>query len=151
MDWFVKAFLKSSLAWFATGVTLGLAMAVYPPLAVYRIAHLHLNLLGFVGQMIYGVSLHVVPRFFGHPIVYPRLAAAQFWLAQAGLVLLATGFALRVPGIGGASVLIASGATLSAAAAYCYIVNIWRTIDASSMRPLARGRPVPLQHQPQAD
>ena len=151
MDWFVKAFLKSSLVWFAAGVTLGLAMAVYPPLVVYRTAHLHLNLLGFVAQMIYGVSLHVVPRFFGHPIVHPRLAAAQFWLAQVGMILLATGFAMRIPGIGGANTLVASGAAFSAAAAYCYIVNIWRTIDASSMRPLARGRPVPLAHQPQAD
>ena len=151
MDWFVKAFLKSSLAWFAAGVTLGLAMAVYPPLAVYRIAHLHLNLLGFVAQMIYGVSLHVVPRFFGHPLVHPRLAEAQFWLAQAGLILLATGFALRVRGVTGAGALVAAGALLSASAAYCYIVNVWKTIDASSMRPLARGKPVPLAHQPQAD
>jgi len=151
MDWFVKAFLKSSLVWFGTGITLGLAMAVYPPLVVYRTAHLHLNLLGFVGQMIYGVSLHVVPRFFGHPLVHPRLAGAQFWLAQAGLVLLAGGFALRVPGIAGANASIAAGAVLSAAAAFCYIVNIWRTIDASTMRPLSRGRPVPLAHQPQAD
>lgn len=151
MDWFVKAFLKSSLVWFAAGVSLGLAMAVDPPLVVYRIAHLHLNLLGFVAQMIYGVSLHVVPRFFGHPLVHPRLAEAQFWLAQAGVVLLVTGFTFRVPGIAGSGALIMSGAALSAAAAYCYVVNVWRTIDASSMRPLARGRPVPLQHQSQAD
>ena len=151
MDWFVRAFLKSSLAWFAAGVTLGLAMALFPALAVYRTAHLHLNLLGFVAQMIYGVSLHVVPRFFGHPLVYPRLAGVQFWLAQAGLVLLAGGFAFRVPALPGATIMIAAGALLSSAAAFCYIVNVWRTIDASAMRPLARGKAVPMMHQPQAD
>mgnify|MGYP003342802645 CR=1 FL=1 len=30
MDWFVRAFLKASLAWFGAGVLLGLSMAVFP-------------------------------------------------------------------------------------------------------------------------
>lgn len=151
MDWFVRSFLKASLVWFALGVALGLAMAIDPALAVYRTAHLHINLLGFVGQMLYGVSLHVVPRFFGHPLVYPRLASAQFWLAQPGLALLAAGFALRVVGAPFAGTLVVSGAALSALAAACYIANIWSTINASSMKPLSHGKPVPLAHQPQAD
>jgi cbb3-type cytochrome oxidase subunit 1 len=151
VDWFVKAFLKSSLAWFAVGATLGLAMAIHPPFTVYRTVHLHINLLGFVGQMIYGVSLHVVPRFFGHPLVHPRLAAAQFWLAQPGLALLVAGFALRVHGSGIAEPLLVSGAILSTAAAGCYIVNLWATINASAMKPLSHGKPVPLAPQRQAD
>ncbi|MBI3504456.1 MAG: cbb3-type cytochrome c oxidase subunit I [Proteobacteria bacterium] len=149
MDWFVRAFIKSSLAWFAAGVTLGLAMAVYPPLTVYRTAHLHINLLGFVAQMIYGVALHVVPRFFGQPLVYRRLAEAQYWLAQGGLLTLAAGFAMRVPGVPGATALIVVGALSSAAAAYCFIFNVWRTIDASPMRAVMGrgGREVPLRPQ----
>jgi cbb3-type cytochrome oxidase subunit 1 len=150
VDWFVRAFIKSSLAWFGAGVTLGLAMAVYPPLAVYRIAHLHLNLLGFVVQMIYGVALHVVPRFFGQPLVYRRLAEAQYWLAQVGLLLLASGFALRVPAVPGATASIVVGALLSGAAAYCFIINLWLTINASPMRAVIGrgGREVPLRPQP---
>ena len=146
----MRAFIKSSLAWFGAGVTLGLAMAVYPPLAVFRTAHLHLNLLGFVAQMIYGVALHVVPRFFGQPLVYRRLAEAQYWLAQAGLVMLAGGFALRVPGMPGATALIGAGALASGAAAYAFIINLWRTINASPMQAvLGRGgRAVPLRPQP---
>ena len=151
MDWFVRSFLKASLVWLGAGIVLGVAMAIDPPLAAYRTAHLHINLLGFVGQMIYGVSLHVVPRFFGHPLVHPRLAEAQFWLAQPGLVLLAGGFALRVTGAGPAGAMIVLGAVLSSAAAACYIVNLWRTINASTIMPLSRGRPVPLARQPQAD
>ena len=149
MDWFVRAFIKSSLSWMGLGATLGLAMAVYPALVVYRTAHLHIMLLGFVAQMIYGVALHVVPRFFGHPLLHRRLAEAQFWLAQAGLGLLASGFALRVPGAVVSGALIDAGAAASAAAAYCFIVNVWRTIDASSVRPAGpRGRTVPLMPQP---
>lgn len=148
MDWFVRAFIKSSLAWFATGVTLGLAMVVYPPLAVYRVVHLHLNLLGFVAQMIYGVSLHVVPRFFGQPIVYRRLAEAQFWLAQPGLALLAGGFVLRVRGASGAEPMIIVGGAASALAAYFYIVNLWVTINASPMRVItSRGHSIPVVPQ----
>ena len=151
MDWFVRAFLKAGLAWFAAGAALGLAMAIHPPLAVYRTAHLHINLLGFVGQMIYGVSLHVVPRFFGHPLVHPRLAALQFWLAQPGLALLAGGFALRVRGVALAEPAIMAGAVLSAASAGFYIVNLWATINASVMKPLSQAKKLPLAHQPQAD
>ncbi len=53
MDWFVNAFLKASLAWLAAGVSLGVAMAVHPAWAIYRAAHLHMNLLGFVAMMIF--------------------------------------------------------------------------------------------------
>jgi hypothetical protein len=52
MDWFVKAFLKASVAWLAIGVTLGVAMAVHPAFIIYRPAHVHMNLLGFVTMMI---------------------------------------------------------------------------------------------------
>src|SRR3990170_639179 len=130
MDWFVRAFIKSSLVWLATGVTLGLAMAVYPPLAVYRVAHLHLNLLGFVAQMIYGVSLHVVPRFFGQPIVHRRLAEAQFWLAQPGLALLTAGFVLRGPGVRGAQAMIIAGAAGAGLPPDFFVPNPWTTISA---------------------
>jgi hypothetical protein len=36
MDWFVKAFIRASLAWFALGILLGIAIAAYPPWLVYR-------------------------------------------------------------------------------------------------------------------
>ena len=55
MDWFVKSFIRASLAWCAAGVSLGLAMAIHPAWAIYRTAHLHMNLLGCVSMMILGV------------------------------------------------------------------------------------------------
>ena len=60
MDWFVQKYLQACLVWFGVGVTLGLAMAVWPMLTMYRVAHMHLLLLGFVAQIIYGVALHVI-------------------------------------------------------------------------------------------
>ncbi|MBX7120315.1 MAG: cbb3-type cytochrome c oxidase subunit I [Gemmatimonadaceae bacterium] len=151
MDWFVRAFLKASLVWFSLAVGLALLMAVLPMLTVYRTAHLHLALLGFVTQMIYGVALHVVPRFFGQPLVHRRLAEVQFWAAQAGLTLLAAGFVARVNGWPLAGAAIGAGGFASAVGAACFVVNLWRTMDASPMRAVQARGGRPLATLPQAD
>ncbi len=129
MDRFVRNFVKASLAWFGLGTTLGLCIAVYPAWVIYRPAHLHLNLLGFVAMMIYGVAYHVMPRFSGHPLHSPRLAVAHWWIANAGLALLVTGFVLA-PHAGRPAVsALLLGAALSAGGAYAFIWNLWRTLD----------------------
>ena len=129
MTWFAKAFLKASLAWLALGVTLGVAMAVRPVWTVYRLAHMHMVLLGFVTMMIFGVAYHVIPRFVGFPLHRPRLAGAHWWIANAGLLLMASGFVARVhlPPVG--TVVVALGGALSALGAYLFVFLIWRTID----------------------
>jgi len=131
MDWFVKAFLKASLAWLGAGVSLGLAMAVHPAWAVYRTAHLHMNLLGFVAMMIFGVGYHVIPRFTGHPLYSRRLAVAHWWLANGGLALFVAGLVMLPHTAFGtpARVVVAIGGVLSAAASYAFVYNLWRTID----------------------
>ena len=154
MDWFVKAFLKASLGWLAAGVSLGLAMAIHPAWAVYRTAHLHMNLLGFVGMMIFGVAYHVIPRFTGHPLHSHRLAGVQWWLANVGLALFVAGFVMLPHTMFGttARLVVAGGGALSAAAAYIFVYNIWRTIDgaaAGRAAPRAAVAPpsVPLQRR----
>ena len=150
IDWFVRAFLKASLFWFSCAITVALAMALFPSLTIYRTAHFHLALLGFVTQMIYGVALHVVPRFFGQPLVHRRLAEVQFWAAQAGLILLVFGFVARTLDWRAGALLLAAGGTCTALGAGCFVVNIWRTMDASPMQTInSRGRAVPVL--PQAD
>jgi cbb3-type cytochrome oxidase subunit 1 len=138
MDWFAKAFIKAALVWLGIGVTLGLLMAVHPPAALYRTAHLHMNLLGFVSMMIYGVSYHVMPRFTGHAIHNVKIAVAQLWLANVGLALIAVGFATRARGELASVYLLAVGGLMAAGAAYCFIYNIWRTLEGSPpvRRPL---------------
>ena len=146
MEWFVKAFLKASLAWLGLGVTLGVAMAAHPAWAVYRAAHMHMNLLGFVTMMIYGVAYHVIPRFTGAPLYSRRLAGAHVWTATTGLAAMVAGF-LLLPHLPreGRWVLVAGG-ILSVAAAYLFIVNIWRTLNAAP-RP---ARQAPTQARPLA-
>lgn len=137
MEWFVRAFIKSSVTWLAVGVTLGLAMAAEPSWVVYRSAHLHLNVLGFVAMMIFGVGYHVLPRFAGHPLRFPRLAVVHWWMANVGLALLTAGFMLRPHGVAGAAAVLGVGAALSAGGAYAFAWNIWRTLRAAERRQQA--------------
>lgn len=129
MDWFVRAFLKSSVAWLAAGVTLGVAMALHPVWTVYRPAHLHLTLLGFVAMMIFGVAYHIVPRLAAHPLHSRRLAGVHWWIANAGVALFVPGLMMRAVAAPFAGAVIGVGATLSAAGAYLFAWIIWRTID----------------------
>jgi cbb3-type cytochrome oxidase subunit 1 len=134
MDWFAKAFIKASLVWFVLGITLGLAMAIHPAWTVYRPAHAHMNLVGFVTMMIFGIGYQMLPRFFGHPIHSRSFAAAHIWLANIGLALLVTGFFLA-PNIGPRSIPVtAGGGALWGIGAYGFVYNMWRTFDAAERR-----------------
>jgi heme/copper-type cytochrome/quinol oxidase subunit 1 len=129
MDPFVRHFIRASLLWLGVGVVLGVLMALRPAAVVYRPAHMHANLLGFVSMMIFGVAYHVLPRFTGRPLHSPKLAGVHVWLANVGLALLVTGWLLR-PHAVGVGLVIAAGAITAAAGAFTFIYNIWRTLDA---------------------
>ena len=120
MDWFVKAFIKSSVAWLALGVTLGLAMAIHPVWIIYRPAHLHMVLLGFVTMMIFGVAYHVIPRFVGVPLHSKRAAGWHWWMSNTGLLLLIIGFMVRASSGAVVSTLLSIGGVLSALGAYTF-------------------------------
>jgi len=129
METYTTAFIKSALIWLALGVLLGVTMTVRPELVLYRTAHLHMNLLGFVGGMIFGVGYHVLPRFVGHPLHSAALARAHVWAGNVGLALLAGGFAWRVTDPVPAQRVIVAGGALAAAGALMFVYNIWRTLD----------------------
>ncbi|HEY6088624.1 MAG TPA: hypothetical protein VD771_02425 [Gemmatimonadaceae bacterium] len=149
MDWFVKRFLQSALVWLGLGVSAGVAIAVHPLWIIYRPAHVHMNLLGFVTMMIFGVGYHVVPRFFGHPLAHRALAGVHWWLSNVGLSLMVVGFILA-PHMGTRSIpVLGTGGVLSALGAFAFIVNIWRTMDGPGVpgrvAQVQQGRRLPLQ------
>lgn len=129
MDPFVKNFIRASVLWLCVGVVLGVAMSFSPYALVWRPAHMHANLLGFVAMMIFGVAYHVIPRFAGFQLHRADLARLHWWVANAGLLLMVAGFVTRVhaPAVG--TILVAGGGTLSALGAYTFAYLIWRTID----------------------
>ena len=138
MEWFVKAFLKASLAWLALGVTLGLAMAAHPMWTIYRVAHMHMVLLGFVTMMIYGVAYHVLPRFAGFPLHSRRAAAWHWYISNVGLALMVVGFIVRTTAPASGTPILVIGGSLSALGAYLFAYVMWRTLDGSpAMRQAA--------------
>jgi cbb3-type cytochrome oxidase subunit 1 len=143
MDWFVKAFLKASMFWLAMGVTLGVAMGVEPAWSIYRTAHLHMLLLGFVAMMIFGVAYHVIPRFAGNPLRSTRAAGAHWWLANIGLAIMVVGFVLRAQGKPISSSILGIGGAAAASGAYIFAFLVWRTLD-KPRRHVATGRSLPV-------
>lgn len=129
MEWFVRAFLKASLAWLALGVTLGVGMAAHPGWTVFLPAHMHMLLLGFVTMMIFAVAYHVIPRFTGHPLHGRRAASVHWWISNVGLALMVCGFVTRVFRPGEGTIVLSIGGTLSATGAYIFAYVIWRTVD----------------------
>jgi drug/metabolite transporter (DMT)-like permease len=128
MDPFVRGFIRASLVWLGIGVLIGLAVVFFPGTAGgYRAAHMHANLLGFVSMMIFGVAYHVIPRFTGNPLASPSVAHAHLWVANLGLAGMVGGWIVRPSAWGLGSAVLGIGAVLSAAGAFAFIYNIWRT------------------------
>lgn len=121
MEWYSLWFVRSSLVWLAAAVTLGSYMAMHPPAVIYRAAHLHMALLGFVTMMIYGVAYHVLPRFMGKPFRNLKLAGLHWWLSNIGLTLLAAGFLWRSHAGPEAIPLLSAGGIMSAVGAYLFV------------------------------
>ena len=82
-----KNFVRASLIYFFIAAILGtimISMRSYPAQLLF--SHVHLNLLGWMSMMIYGVGYHILPRFSGTPLAYPKIGNLQFYLANNGLV-----------------------------------------------------------------
>ena len=86
MDRFVKNFIIVSIIYLGLSSILGLGMLWDSSLMSLKFVHSHLNMLGWVSMMIYGVGYHVLPRFSGRPLKYPKMGELQFWAANIGLV-----------------------------------------------------------------
>ena len=86
MDRFVGNFIIVSIIYLGISSILGIAMLWNHALMSLKFVHSHLNMLGWVSMMIYGVGYHVLPRFSGRPLKYPKMGELQFWAANIGLI-----------------------------------------------------------------
>ena len=123
--WFIAAALVYALL----GGLLALAWLAFPqalPAFALR-AHAHLMLVGFVAMMVFGVGLHVLPRFTGRTLFSERLADAQFVAANLGLVAMVVGW------LGGARGVVTAGGALLWMGFVLFAVNVVATV-----RPWAR-------------
>ena len=86
MDKFVKQFIFMGILYLIIASIMGVIMAINPGFISLRFAHVHLNLLGWMSMLIFGVGYHILPRFAGKVLYSNPLAQAQFYLANAGLI-----------------------------------------------------------------
>ena len=89
-----RLFVAAAIAYALLGGLMGIAWLASPALFPGQAlrAHAHLMLVGFVGMMIFGVGLHVLPRFTGRALFSERMADVQFVAANAGLVAMVFGW-----------------------------------------------------------
>ncbi len=130
MERIIVWYLRMSVMYFVTGAVIGFVMLLWPSEAGYYIPiHVHLNLLGFMSMMIYGVGYHILPRFSGRHIYSHKIMNIQFWLANAGLLIMALiwPFVIRGDSFRYEIILIVS-AFLSLVAVVLFAFNILKTI-----------------------
>ncbi len=120
-------FTRWSIIYLLIGCPIGAAMFFKPALiASFRPIHAHINLMGFVSLMIFGVSYHMFPRFTQRPLFSVKMARWQFWLANIGLVGMAVSwwFAGSASSAG-----ILTFGIISGISAYLYVHNVWKTLS----------------------
>ncbi|MBI5741534.1 MAG: cbb3-type cytochrome c oxidase subunit I [Nitrospirae bacterium] len=136
MELIIVWYLRMSIIYFVAGAGIGIMMILEPSTAGHYVtSHAHLNLLGFMSMMIYGVGYHILPKFSGRHIYSSRIMHIQFWLANAGLIGLAAGWPLRAGGNAAdaaASLLIISAA-VTVGSVVLFAVNILKTVKAVQM------------------
>jgi cytochrome c oxidase cbb3-type subunit 1 len=86
MDRFVKGFIIMSIVYLGISTLLGVFMLGNQELLALKFVHSHLNMLGWVSMMIFGVGYHILPRFMGRPLYSNRIGEAQFYLGNLSLI-----------------------------------------------------------------
>lgn len=127
MSWVTVWFIRTSIIYLAVATVIGIVMTVAPDSIVYlKFIHVHLNLLGFMSMMIYGVGYHIFPRFSGRPIWSEKLTLIQFWTAQFGLLGMSVFHIVEV------HPLFISFSLVSALSVFLFLLNILKTVKGLS-------------------
>ncbi|MCL5062908.1 MAG: hypothetical protein M0Z70_01500 [Nitrospiraceae bacterium] len=96
MDRFVRNFIMMSIVYLALAAFFGVVMLANPSYLYLKFIHSHLNMLGWVSMMIYGVGYHILPRFAGKRLKSVKMGEVQFYLANIGLVGMLLFYALQI-------------------------------------------------------
>ncbi|MBI5049271.1 MAG: cbb3-type cytochrome c oxidase subunit I [Deltaproteobacteria bacterium] len=122
-------FTGVSIIYLVIGCPLGILFLLRPDYIFYlRPVHAHINLIGFVSIMIFGVSYHMFPRFAGKPLYNVQMGRIQFWFANIGLIGMILSWWLLEAGSAVQKASLLSFAVIEAIAAALYIYNSWKTL-----------------------
>lgn len=128
--------IRAAFACLALGVGLGVWFALDRARGpLLRPLHAELNLWGWTTLLIYGMGYHMLPRFSGRPLPWPRLAEAQSWLAIAGVALVVGGGLAALAALPGAQVLVVGGGAAQLLAALLFTLMAGWLVKARSAAP----------------
>ncbi len=125
-------FIKAGMIYFLVSSIVGVSMAIWPEgITYYRAVHAHLNLLGWISMMIFGIGYHILPRFSGRQLHSPSIARTQFWLANIGLVGMVLSWGLIYHGRVAPDyprIFLTFFGLIEVIAVLLFIYNMWKTI-----------------------
>jgi cbb3-type cytochrome oxidase subunit 1 len=129
MDRFARWFIVMSIIYFGIAAVLGIVMLYSEKAMQLKFVHSHLNMLGWVSMMIYGVGYHILPRFMGKPVYSKKLGDAQFVLANVGLITMLVFYTLNVysPSEGAVLATVAAGA-VELVSVFLFFYNMLMTL-----------------------
>lgn len=120
-------FIQVSVLYFLIGVVAGLVMGIAEAFQ-FTSAHAHVNLLGWASLAIVGVIYSLYPE-----AGKSRLAGVQFWLHNAGLVLLVVSMILFAVDVKSVGIPFASaGGLLVIASVVLFVINVFRNVKPRS-------------------
>jgi cbb3-type cytochrome oxidase subunit 1 len=124
-----ERFVKIAVLYLALGVTLGVVMGMLH-VFTFMPVHAHLNLLGWASLALVGLVYHAYPQ-----AAQTRLATVHFWLHNVGLPPLMISLALMLAGHAAFEPVVGLSSLVVAAGVLVFVVNVWRTLPASSASP----------------
>jgi cbb3-type cytochrome oxidase subunit 1 len=129
MDKFVKGFIVMSVVYLGAAAVMGIVMLSNQNVMALKFVHSHLNMLGWVSMMIYGVGYHILPRFMGRALYSNKIGEAQFYLANISLMAMLLFYALNVyyPSDLYRTITVVSGA-VQALAIFLFLYNMLMTL-----------------------
>ncbi len=129
MDKFVKGFIVMSVVYLGAAAVMGIVMLANQNVMALKFVHSHLNMLGWVSMMIYGVGYHILPRFMGRALYSNKIGEAQFYLSNISLTAMLLFYALNVynPSELYRNITMASGA-VQAFAIFLFLYNMLMTL-----------------------
>jgi cytochrome c oxidase cbb3-type subunit 1 len=129
MDKFVKGFIVMSVVYLGAAAVMGIFMLSNQNVMALKFVHSHLNMLGWVSMMIYGVGYHILPRFMGRALYSNKIGEMQFYLANISLVTLLLFYTLNVynPSDLYRTITVVSGA-VQALAIFLFLYNMLMTL-----------------------
>jgi len=135
MDKYAKAFVRASLIYLGIGVILGVTMVAWPDTRfILTRVHTHINLLGFMAMMIYGVGYHILPRFMGGPVYSQRLGNTQMWLANIALLGLSFSWIMEAAFGGFWHDLVVLFGIGQGVSVFMFIFNLWKSMTPQENR-----------------